>query len=67
MSAAASVRIDGAAIHEPLSLTLLELVDAVNDVTSNDIEAVATVQHMLQTGRIRLCGSFRGVEVNAFG
>jgi hypothetical protein len=67
MSAAASIQIESAALHEPLSLTLLELVEAVNDVTSNDDEVVATVRHMLQTGRIRLCGNFRGVAVNTFG
>ncbi len=67
MSAAASVRIENATINEPLSLTLLELVEAVNDVTSSDDEVVATVRHMLQTGRIRLRGNFRGVTVNVFG
>jgi hypothetical protein len=67
MSPSASVRIESATVHEPLSLTLLELVEAVNDVTSTDDETVATVRHMLQTGRVRLCGSFRGVAVNVFG
>jgi len=69
MSAAASVRIDTAEIatrNEPLSLTLLELVDAVNDVTTSEAEVVATVRHMLQTGRIRLCGNFRGLPVSLF-
>ncbi len=69
MSAAASVRIDTAEIatrNEPLSLTLLELVEAVNDVTSSEAEVVATVRHMLQTGRIRLCGNFRGLPVSVF-
>ncbi|MBW2290516.1 MAG: hypothetical protein JRG90_22250 [Deltaproteobacteria bacterium] len=66
MSAAASVRIETTTIHEPLSLTLLELVEAVNDFTSNDDEVVATVRHMLQTGRIRLCGNFRGVSASVF-
>jgi hypothetical protein len=70
MSAAAGVRIESAEIatrDEPLSLTLLELVEAVNDVTSSDDEVVATVRHMLQTGRIRLCGNFRGVPASVFG
>jgi hypothetical protein len=69
MSATASVRIDTAEIatrNEPLSLTLLELVEAVNDVTSSEAEVVATVRHMLQTGRIRLCGNFRGLPVSVF-
>jgi hypothetical protein len=67
MSAAASIQIESAAIHEPLSLTLLELVEAVNDVTANEYEVVATVQHMLQSGRVRLCGNFRELPVNSFG
>jgi len=67
MSAAASVRIEKAIAHEPMSLTLLELVEAVNDVTSSDDEVVATVRHMLRTGRIRLSGNFRGVPAGFFG
>jgi len=65
MSAAATVRFETAA-SEPLSCTMLELVEAVSDVTSNDREVVATVQHLLRTGRIRLRGNFRGVPVSVF-
>jgi hypothetical protein len=67
MSAAESIQIESAAIHEPLSLTLLELVEAVNDVTANEYEVVATVQHMLQSGRVRLCGNFRELPITSFG
>ena len=42
--------------------TLLELVGAICDVTSIDEEVVATVLYMLHTGRVRLCGNFRGQE-----
>lgn len=66
MSAAADVRIETTTETEPLSVTLLELVDAVNDVTENESEVVATVQHMLQSGRVRLCGSFRDLPVSIF-
>ena len=66
MSAAANVLIEIQESTEPLSLTLLELVEAVNDVTSTDAEVVATVRHMLQTGRVRLSGSFRGVSISTF-
>ena len=45
---------------EPKSLTLLELVGSVCDVTDNDDEVVATVLHLLRSGRVRLCGNFRG-------
>ncbi len=40
-------------------LTLLELVRAVCEVTTDDREVVATVRHMLLSGRVRLTGNFR--------
>jgi hypothetical protein len=40
-------------------VTLLELVQALADVTEDDREVVATVLQMLSTGRVRLCGNFR--------
>ena len=43
-----------------VDVTLLELVNAVCDVTDDDGEVVATVLHLLSTGRVRLCGNFRG-------
>jgi hypothetical protein len=45
---------------EPLSVTLLEVVRAIGEVTEDDREVVATVLHLLATGQIRLCGNFRG-------
>ncbi len=45
---------------ESKSLTLLELVGSVCDVTDNDDEVIATVLQMLRSGRVRLCGNFRG-------
>ena len=45
---------------ESKSLTLLELVGSVCDVTDDDDEIVATVLQMLRSGRVRLCGNFRG-------
>jgi hypothetical protein len=39
--------------------TLLELVRVVSEVTDDETEVVATVQHLLASGRVRLCGSFR--------
>ena len=46
------------------SVTLLELVGAVCDVTDDDAEVVATVLHMLRSGQVRLCGNFRGVPLS---
>lgn len=48
---------------EPEPVTLLELVDAVCDITSSDKEVVQTVLYMLRSGRVVLCGNFRGVKV----
>jgi hypothetical protein len=63
MAAATSTGIEAAFTKEPLRLTLLELVGAVCDVTNSDAEVVATVIHMIETGRVRLSGSFRDVPV----
>ena len=40
----------------PLSeaLTLLELTGAVIEVSANDREVVATLEHLIRTGRVRL-------------
>lgn len=43
--------------------TLLELVDAIADVTEDDREIVATVLHLLASGQVRLCGNFRDEPV----
>jgi hypothetical protein len=47
----------------PQELTLLELVLAVCDTTNDEREVVATVVHMLRTGRVRLCGNFSGEPI----
>lgn len=48
---------------EPEPVTLLELVDAVSDVSDDETEVVATVLHMLRSGTVKLCGNLRGVKV----
>ena len=60
-------RIREAESMEQDPVTLLELVEAVADVTSDDREVVATVLHLLRSGRVRLIGSFRGEPVDSFG
>ncbi|MBW2695703.1 MAG: hypothetical protein JRE70_04475 [Deltaproteobacteria bacterium] len=47
--------------------TLLELVEAITEVTDDDREVVATVLHMMASGRVRLCGNFRDEPIEAFG
>jgi hypothetical protein len=46
--------------------TLLDLVRVIGEVTHDDREIVATVLHMLRSGRVRLSGNFRGVPFDAF-
>jgi hypothetical protein len=48
-----------AARHLP-ELTLLDLVQAVIDEANTDTEVIATVLHLLRSGRVRLRGNFRG-------
>jgi len=49
---------------EGRSATLLELVSAICETTEDDQEVVSTVLHLLETGRVRLCGNFRGTPVD---
>lgn len=44
--------------------TLLELVQSIGEITSNDEEVLATVMYMLRSGRVRLCGSFRDEQLD---
>jgi hypothetical protein len=46
----------------PKDTTLLDLVGAVAEVAEDENEVVATVLHMIRSGRVRLCGNFRGLE-----
>ena len=47
----------------PSNLTLLDLVTAVCDIATDETEAVAIVQALLQSGRVRLAGNFRESHV----
>jgi hypothetical protein len=38
----------------PKALTLLDLTGAVIEVSANDREVVATLQHLIRSGRVRL-------------
>jgi len=62
-ASATPIPVDG---DEPEQVTLLELVRAVSEVTDDDGEAVATVRHMLLSGRVRLCGNFRNARPKDF-
>lgn len=43
--------------------TLLELVQRVSESTRNDDEVVATVAYLINSGRVRLCGTFAGAKI----
>src|SRR5262245_27174311 len=42
--------------------TLLELVEAVSDYAETNAETVATVVYLVNSGRVQLCGTFRGAR-----
>ena len=50
----------------PLSLTLLELVQAISEVSESEQEIIGTVVYMLRSGRVRLAGNFRGSVADDF-
>ncbi len=43
--------------------TLLELVQLVSESARNDDEVVATVTYLINSGRVRLCGTFAGAKI----
>ncbi|HEV8716073.1 MAG TPA: hypothetical protein VGX03_25005 [Candidatus Binatia bacterium] len=43
--------------------TLLELVKHVNEVTDDDNEVVAAVVNLVNSGRVRLRGTFAGAKI----
>lgn len=65
MSAAHPFRLQNAAHYRGSeSTTLLDLVRAIGEVTDDEREVVATVRHLLLSGRVRLCGNFRDANPN---
>ena len=53
----------GIEAREPETLTLLDLVAAVADSAETDEEVVATIQHLIETGKVTLVGNFRSNDV----
>jgi hypothetical protein len=43
--------------------TLLELVTRINEVTNDDTEVVAAVVTLVNSGRVRLRGTFAGAKI----
>ena len=44
------------------SVTLLDLVTEVAKYARSDQEVIATVAYMVNSGRVRLCGNFKGAR-----
>lgn len=45
-------------------LTMLDLIEAVAEVTDSETELVSVVAHLINSGRVRLIGSFRGARID---
>ena len=43
-----------------ITVTLLDLVNAIVDQTDSEAEVIATVVHLVNSRKVRLGGSFRG-------
>jgi len=43
--------------------TLLELVSTLNSSTDSDHEVVALVTYLVNSGQVRLCGTFAGATI----
>lgn len=46
------------------STTLLNLVQAISLAADNDQEIVATVAYLINSGKVRLCGTFAGARID---
>jgi len=44
------------------NMTLLDLVKAVSDHARSEAEVIATVVYLVNSGRVRLCGNFKGAR-----
>jgi hypothetical protein len=44
--------------------TLLTLVQAVNEYARSDAETVATIAYLINSGTVRLCGTFAGARID---
>ena len=44
--------------------TLLDLVQAITDLSASDAETVATIAYLVNSGKVRLCGTFAGAKID---
>jgi hypothetical protein len=45
-------------------VTLLDLLQVVNEITTSDTEAVATLAYLINSGKVLLCGNFAGARID---
>ena len=46
------------------NVTMLDLVNAVLEHTLREAEVIATVVYLVNSGRVRLCGNFKGARLD---
>jgi len=56
--------LESAEPSHPETLTLLDLVSAIADEAETDSEVVATIQYLIETGKVTLVGNFRSNDVD---
>lgn len=67
MSTALATQLDSNPTEKvTIQTTLLELVQVVSETTEDDAEVVSTIVHMLRTGSVELCGTFRNEPIESF-
>jgi hypothetical protein len=44
------------------NVTLLDLVNAISEQARSEAEVIATVVYLVNSGRVRLCGTFKGAR-----
>jgi len=45
-------------------MTMLDVVNAVSESCNSEVELVTTVAHLVNSGRVRLVGNFRGAWID---
>jgi len=46
------------------NVTLLDLVNAISQQARSEAEVIATVVSLVNSGRVRLCGTFKGARID---
>ena len=58
------IRQEGLTMTTPCTATLLDVVRAVSAHATSDAEIVATVAYLINSGKVRLCGTFAGARID---